>query len=165
MTDHQLFVSLSCALTGMAEEELPVTAMEQDAVGMAVKLYELYFERLRAAYPAELSELMTLWRSIQKDADPEASLQQRLVAAGTPGERLRMAARQIIKIWMLSTIDDPRVPLDPKKKGKSGKQLGGDVGQYQLAAVYKLIGAPAPGYSDFQHGYWAEKPVVPPLPK
>jgi hypothetical protein len=159
MTDHEAFVALSCALTGMKESELPVMVDQQDATGTSVKLYEVYIERLRAAYPAELKELMATWLSIQDAPDPAAALAGKLTVAGTTGDKLRMGARQVIKIWFLSTIDDPRLALDPK--GKSSGQLAGDLGQYQHSAIWKLIGAPVPGYSNSPHGYWKDKPTLP----
>jgi hypothetical protein len=75
---------------------------------------------------------------------------------------MRVAARQIIKIWYLSTIDDPRTGLDAK--GRSKGQLGGDLGQYQQSAIWPLIGAPVAGYSNFPHGYWQHQPKLPPSP-
>jgi hypothetical protein len=108
--------------------------------------------------------LLAAWRSVQDKPDPETALSEKLAVADTAGQRLRVAARQVIKIWYLSTIDDPRIALDPKQKGKSSTQIGGDLGQYQLSAIWSLIGAPVPGYSNFPHGYWQDKPKIPQLP-
>ena len=164
MTDHEAFVRLSCTLTGMTESELPAMVEQKNATGTSVKLYELYLERLRAAYPAELDELLAMWRSVQDKPDPETALSEKLAGVDAAGQRLRVAARQVIKIWYLSTIDDPRIALDPKQKGKNSGQLGGDLGQYQLSAIWSLIGAPVPGYSNFPHGYWKDKPKILQLP-
>ena len=158
-TDHEAFIRLSLTLTGMTEKELPATIEQRDIEGVRVKLYEIYMERLRAAYPGEFADLLTAWRAVQDKPDPEAALSERL--AKPENTKLRVAARQVIKIWHLSTIDDPRTALDPK--GKSTAQIGGDLGQYQLSTIWKLIGAPVPGYSNFPHGYWVNKPTVPPL--
>ena len=154
-TDHEAFIRLSLTLTGMTEKELPAMVEQRDLEGVRVKLYEIYLERLRAAYPAEFGELLTAWRAVQDKPDPEAALAERL--AVPTNTRLRVAARQVVKIWYLSTIDDPRAALDAK--GISTGQLGGDLGQYQLSAIWKLIGAPTTGYSNFPHGYWANKPA------
>ena len=59
----------------------------------------------------------------------------------------------------MSTMDDPRVALNPKNEGRSDAQIGGDLGQYQQSAIWKLIGAPTTGYSNSPHGYWANKPT------
>ena len=64
---------------------------------------------------------------------------------------LRKVARQIVKIWYLTIIDNP----DPQA---TEKQLSGDLGQYQHGIVWKLIRAHAPAYSYQQYGYWASKP-------
>jgi hypothetical protein len=162
MTDHEAFVRLSSVLTGIRESELPVLTDQRDALGTPLKLYELYLERLRAAYPGEFAELLAAWASVQGAADPEAVLTAKLTAATPAALRLRVAARQVVKIWYLSTIDDPRAPLDPKKKGRNNGNLGGDLGQYANGAIYHLIGAPVPGYSNFQHGYWKDPPTLPP---
>jgi len=158
MTDQEAFVRLSCTLTGLTDSELPVMVEQQDPTGVPVKLYEFYFERLRASYPAEFGALLAAWASVQGDPDPAAQLADKLAQADPAGQRLRVAARQVIKIWLLTTIDDPRVPLNPQLRGRNSGQLGGDLGQFQHAAIWKLIGAPAPGYSNFPHGYWVEKP-------
>lgn len=160
-TDHEAFIRLSIALTGMTEKELPAMIEQRDAVGTRVKLYEVYMERLRAAYPTEFRELLAAWRGVHDNPDPEAALSEKLAAPDDGGGRLRVAARQVIKLWYLSTMDDPRKALDPAKKGRSDQQIGGDLGQYPLSAIWKLIGAPVPGYSNSTHGYWASKPVVP----
>lgn len=161
-TDHEAFIRLSMTLTGMTEKELPALVEQRDVEGARLKLYEIYFERLRAAYPTEFRELLAAWRGVQDKPDPETALSEKLAEQGTAAQKLRVAARQVIKIWCLSTIDDPRAALDPK--GKNNGQLGGDLGQYQTSAIWKLIGAPVSGYSNFTHGYWANKPVIPPLP-
>jgi len=157
-TDYEAFVRLSCVLTGMSEKELPTNTEQQDEEGTRLKLYEIYFQRIRAAYPAELRELLSVWKTVQNAPNPQTALAQKLSVTGMPAQRLRVAARQIVKIWYLSTIDDPRTALDAK--GKSSSQIGGDIGQYQLSAIWGLIGAPVPGYSNFNHGYWAEKPIA-----
>lgn len=162
MTDHEAFVELSTVLTGMSERELPAFAEQRDAIGTPVNLYEVYLERLRTGYPGEFAELLAAWRTVEGAADPEAALTQKLRAATPAAARLRMAARQVIKVWYLSVIDDPRTVLDPKKKGRSTGNLGGDLGQYSCAAVYGLIGAPVPGYSNLPHGYWQYPPTLPP---
>jgi hypothetical protein len=163
MTDHELFVRLSSVLTGVKENDLPTLTEQRDALGTPLKLYEIYLERLRAAYPAEFAELLTVWGSVLGAADPEAALAEKLAAATPAAKRLRVAARQVVKIWYLSTIDDPRLTLDPNLKGRSSSQLGGDLGQYPNAVIYKLIGAPVPGYSNLLHGYWKEPPTIPPM--
>lgn len=159
ITEHQAFVRLSSVLTGLKETELPEMVEQNDASGVRLRLYEIYFERVRAGYPTELSELLAAWRSIQDIANPEAALSEKLVASDDAARRMRIAARQIIKIWYLSTIDDPRAGLDAK--GRSKGQIGGDIGQYQQSAVWPLIGAPPPGYSNMQHGYWQQEPSFP----
>ena len=73
-TDHEAFIRLSLTLTGMTEKELPAMVEQRDLEGVRVKLYEIYLERLRAAYPAEFGELLTAWRAVQDKPDPEAAL-------------------------------------------------------------------------------------------
>jgi hypothetical protein len=156
MTDQEAFIRLSCALTGLTDTEIPAAVEQQDAGGNTVKLSDVYLQRLRAAYPVEFGELFAAWRSVQLDPDPATRLSEKLLATDAAGLRLRIAARQVIKIWYLSTMDDPWAAL--AKDGKSGAQVGGDLGQFQTGAIWKLIGAPVQGYSNFRHGYWSEKP-------
>jgi hypothetical protein len=157
---YEAFVRLSSVLTGLKDNELPAMADQQDTAGTRKPLYTVYAERVQAAYPAEFAELMSVWRMVQDLPDPEAALSERLSQPGAAAQRLRLAARQVVKIWYLSTIDDPRRALDPEKKGRSDAQLGGDIGQYQQSAIWKLLGAPVPGYSNSPHGYWAKPPSV-----
>jgi hypothetical protein len=161
MTDHEAFVQLSSVLTGIRASELPIHTDQRDALGIPVKLYELYLERMRASYPGEFAELLAAWASVQGAANLEAALAAKLTATTPAALRLRVAARQVIKIWYLSTIDDPRAPLNPKN-GRNNGNLGGDLGQYATGTIYHLIGAPVPGYSNFQHGYWQAPPTLPP---
>jgi hypothetical protein len=142
----------------MKQAELPEMVEQNDASGVRLRLYEIYFERIRAGYPAELSELIGAWRGVQDNADPEVALAGILSGSDEGVQRMRMAARQIIKIWYLSTIDDPRTALDAKGKRKA--QIGGDIGQYQQSVVWPLIGAPPSGYSNLPHGYWQHKPKL-----
>jgi hypothetical protein len=157
-TEYEAFVRLSSILTGLSEKELPSSIDQQDEEGTRLKLYEIYFQRVRMSFPTEFRELLATWRSVQNAPNPEQALSEKLAAAGAAGQRLRVAARQVIKIWYLSATDDPRTPLDPK--GKNNGQLGGDLGQYQLSAIWGLIGAPVPGYSNSPHGYWVDKPSI-----
>jgi len=156
MTDLEAFVRLSTTLTGLRDTELPAAVELRDATGAPVRLADVYLQRLRAAFPVEFEELLATWRGVQLDPDATARLSERLAATDAAGLRLRIAARQVIKIWFLSTIDDPGTGLS--KDGSSVAQFGGDLGQFQRGAIWKLIGAPVQGYSNFPHGYWAEKP-------
>ena len=156
MSDQKVFVSLSCALTGLSPAEIPAEVEQQDATGGTLKLADVYLQRLRFAYPVEFGELLATWRGLQLDPDASKKLEAKLMASDDAAQKLRVAARQVIKIWFLSTIDDPLVAL--AKDGRSATQLGGDLGQFQNSAIWKLIGAPVQGYSFSPHGYWAEKP-------
>jgi hypothetical protein len=156
MADLDKFVSLSAALTGLANTELPAAVEQQDSTGATVPLSQIYLDRLHKAFPAELGELIAAWIGVQNDPDPTKQLGAKLAGGDEAARRLRVAARQVIKIWYLSTIDNPAKPLDPT--GKNSGQLGGDLGQFQCSAVWKLIGAPVTGYSNFPHGYWAQRP-------
>ena len=160
MTDREAFIRLSCVLTGLKDTEIPADVDQQDATGAPLKLADVYLQRLRAAYPAEFGELFATWRSVQFEPKPVDKLVEMLGATDAAGLRLRVAARQVIKIWLLSTIDDPWSTLstEPGKEGTSTSQLGGDLGQFPHGAIWKLIGAPAQGYSNLPHGYWAKKP-------
>lgn len=156
-TDHGAFIALSVTLTGLTAAELPAMVEQNDALGVRVKLYEIYFERLRSSYPTEFRELLVAWREVEDKPDHELALSEKLAGNDPAAERLRVAARQVVKIWLLSTIDDPRTQPD-LKNGRNNGQLGGDLGQYQNSAIWKLVGAPVPGYSNFAHGYWVDKP-------
>ncbi|RWP55560.1 MAG: hypothetical protein E5V60_04505 [Mesorhizobium sp.] len=158
-TDHEAFIALSITLTGLTAAELPAMVEQNDALGVRLKLYEIYFERLRFSYPAEFRELLVAWREIEDKPDHELALSEKLSGTDPAAGRLRVAARQVIKIWLLSTIDDPRTQPD-LTTGKSNGQLGGDLGQYQNSAIWKLVGASVPGYSNASHGYWVNKPSL-----
>jgi hypothetical protein len=103
VTEHQAFLRLSSVLTGMKQAELPEMVEQNDASGVRLRLYEIYFERIRAGYPAELSELLGAWRGVQDNADSEVALAGILSGSDEGVQRMRVAARQIIKIWYLST--------------------------------------------------------------
>ena len=153
------FLSISAAITGVPESELPARIEQTLPTGERQPLYEIFYDRVRAAYPTELVRLLQLWvRLDPSQPDAAGKLAAELGKSGDAALALRMAARQIAKIWFLSTIDDPQAGLD-KEKGTSRSQLGGGLGQYQLAVIYPLIGAPVSGYSNLPHGYWSEHPA------
>ena len=152
MAELDSFIGLSMALTGLSSTEIPSAAQIRDVSGAAVSLAQVYLDRLRKAYPTEFADLLSKWMQIEGSPDPDSALGALL--ASEAGARL--AAREIVKIWYLSTIDDPMKPIDAT--GKSAGQLGGDLGQFQLSAMWKLIGAPVPGYSNLPHGYWINPP-------
>jgi hypothetical protein len=149
-TEDPGFVKLSATLTGV--DALPASVQQLDTLGVRKSLSQVYWERLSAAYPAEFAELMAVWNTISGEPDPEAALAARLSATDAAGQRLRVAARQVCKIWYLSSLDDP--------SGNTNAPLGGDIGQYQHSVIWKVIGAPVTGYSDKSHGYWTEKPAL-----
>jgi hypothetical protein len=143
------FIELSAVLTGVSTKELPADAKQQTTDGQPTTLGKIHLDRLRASYPAELGALATAWQEAKATADQQAELRKRL--ARPEAADLRKAARQVIKIWYLTVIDDPR---DATRKN----QLGGDLEQYQRGTVWSLIKAQVQGYSNRQHGYWVSKP-------
>lgn len=153
------FLSISVAITGVLENDLPARIEQTLPTGEKQPLYEIFYDRVRAAYPTELVRLLQLWvRLDPSQPDAASKLAAELGKTGDAALALRLAARQIAKIWFLSTIDDPQAALD-KEKGTSRSQLGGGLGQYQLAVIFPLIGAPVSGYSNLPHGYWSEQPA------
>jgi hypothetical protein len=158
------FLKLSAALTGVSEEALKSLPVQKTAEGKNVALGQVYLNRLTAAYPkkdgtqasfaAEFAALEKAWQEVQGSADPEAELAKRL--AVQEAKDLRLAARQVIKVWYLSIFDHP--DPDNLKRDKNRDQLGGDLGQYQQSVVWQLVGAYVPGYSKGQYGYWVSKP-------
>lgn len=141
----------------LSDGELPGRNEMTLPTGEKRPLYEIYYERLREAYPSELARLLQLWvRLNPTDPQAPAKLADNLAATDDAALALRRGARQIAKIWLLSTIDDPQVAL--KDNGVSQAQLGGGLGQYQLGVIFPQIGAPAFGYSNLPHGYWSEIP-------
>src|SRR5207249_10377098 len=111
------------------------------------EIRQIYLDRLQVSYAAGMDELSAAWQAAKATPDPIAELGARLTQADA--HVLRQTARQVIKIWYLTIIDDPSNPK---------AQLPGDLGQYQLGVVWNLISAHAPAYSFQPHGYWAAKP-------
>jgi hypothetical protein len=143
------FLEVSAVLTGVRAPELPADVRQQTLDGQPTTLGTIYLDRLQASYPAELGILATAWREVQATADPAAALGARL--ARPEAAELRKAARQVVKIWYITVIDDPQ---DATRRN----QRGGDLGQYQHGIVWPLIKAQVQGYSNRQHGYWVSKP-------
>lgn len=132
------FLEVSTVLTGVSEQALPADARQQTPDGRSTTLGTIYLDRLQASYPAELGTLATAWREVKATADPAAALGARL--ARPEAADLRKAARQVVKIWYITVIDDPQ---DTTRRN----QLGGDLGQYQHGIVWHLIKAQVQGYS------------------
>ncbi len=147
--DTQDFTDLSVALTGVSEDQLPAKLKRRVADGREQEIRQIYLERLQASYAAEMEALSNVWQAAKATPDPVAELGKRF--SQPDAQNLRTAAREVIKIWYLTIIDDPQ---DPARK----KQLAGDLGQYQLGVVWNLINAHAPAYSFRRNGYWSAKP-------
>ena len=141
------FIELSAMLSGVSATELPAGEKQRTADGDEATLGQIYLDRLQASYPAGLDALAAAWEAAKAAPDPMAHLRDQLTRPEAAD--LRKAARQIVKIWYLTIIDDPQ---DAKK------QLSGDLGQYQHGIVWRLIRAHAPAYSFQQYGYWASNP-------
>jgi hypothetical protein len=141
------FIELSAVLSGVSATELPAGEKQRTADGDDTTLGQIYLDRLQTSYADELDALAAAWEAAKAAPDPMAHLQDQLTRP--EAAELRKAARQIVKIWYLTIIDDPQ---DAKK------QLSGDLGQYQHGIVWRLIRAHAPAYSYQQYGYWASKP-------
>jgi hypothetical protein len=155
MTDHEAFLTVSAALTGLDRTELPEKVPQRKITGKAVTLGEIYFDRLKADWDATFVKLLDYWKSIQSDPDPAATLTQKLGEYNDDAKDLRVAARQVCKIWYLSIID---ATIDAGTGAPKG-QKAGDLGQFQNAVIYSIIGAPVSGYSNLPHGYWRTKPA------
>ena len=147
--DIQDFTDLSVALTGVTENELPAKLKQRVANGQEQEVRQIYLDRIQLSYAKEMEALADAWQAAKATSDPVAELSKRF--SQPDAQNLRTAAREVIKIWYLTIIDDPQ---DPTRK----KQLGGDVGQFQLGIVWNLIKAHAPAYSFQPHGYWSAKP-------
>jgi hypothetical protein len=145
--DSQDFTDLSVALTGVSEDQLPAKLKRRVADGQEKEIRQIYLDRLQASYAAGMEALSTAWQAAKAASDPVAELDTRL--RQPDAQVLRQTARQVIKIWYLTIIDDPNNPKN---------QLPGDLGQYQLGIAWNLISAHAPAYSFEPHGYWSAKP-------
>jgi hypothetical protein len=69
--------------------------------------------------------------------------------SGEDKHELLGAARQIVKIWYLSQIDDAGTP--DKRPVSSG--------HFQHGLLWRVIKAHPPAFSYQRHGYWAKKPA------
>lgn len=91
-----------------------------------------------------LDDLLGAYRAATGGKGPLAMLIAQF--DGDPdGQRLRFAAQQVVRIWYLSEFFDPG----------GGLQSGG---HFLDAALYRVIDAHTPGYSDLPHGYWTKPP-------
>ena len=152
------FIELSAVLTGVSATELPAGEKQRTANGRETTLSQIYLDRLQAEYPpsrasyrSALENLATAWQAAKDAPNPVVDLQDRLARPEPEAADLRNVARQIVKIWYLTIIDNPDLQA-------TEKQLSGDLGQFQHGIVWKLIRAHAPAYSYQQYGYWASKP-------
>lgn len=130
MASLQEFLELSELLTGQKSLDA--------AVG------DDYRRRLESAPGSALGELLVAYGKVATTKDPLGGLVA-LMTGDAAGQRLRAAAQQIVRIWYLSEFAD----------------LAGGVagaGHFLDSALYSVIEAHPPSYSDRPYGYWAREP-------
>lgn len=149
------FIDLSEVLTGISKDSLRARPKQKTVAGEELELGEVYLNRVEVSFAAELSALATAWQEAKAAADPLAELRSRLTHPDA--KNLRLAARQVIRIWYLSIID-ATVAGNLAKAPKDRAQDGGDLGQYQQSVVWDVVKAHVPAYSNRQYGHWAAKP-------
>ncbi|SRR6266511_1730463 len=128
--DLQAFTALSEVLTG--EDDLDAVVAEE------------YLKRFETAYPQDSAKLLAAFSAVRGSPD----LTGRLGKVLREDQTLGQAARRLITLWYTAEL-----------KGADGKQLGPETErQYQSALLYRVIGAPAPGFTKAGYGYWQTKP-------
>jgi hypothetical protein len=124
------FYRLSCALTG--EDRLD----EQ--------LSEEFEARLRAHYPGSLKTLLEAFDKQEPETPPDKAV----VAALGADASLHLIAREILRIWYTGQFETPFEGIDAPRTSR----------QWESGLMWKVIHAPAPGFSKNQYGVWATKP-------
>ena len=130
MNSIQDFMKLSKLLTGI------------DTLDASVG--DDYRRQLERTPGLGLSELLATYRDVAAGAQPLDELMKRL-GNDQAGQRLRFAAQQIVRIWYLSEYVDVNGTL-------SG------AGHFLDSALYQVLEAHPPAFSDRPHGYWAKPP-------
>ena len=127
--DIDRFVQLSKVLTG--------------APSLDPAMAEAYLGRLRAEYPAPVTDVLAAFAAIEKDQNPVFEVKRRIVE----DKALGSLAQKIIAIWYTSEFVGP-----------DGKTNGGTQAQYYHGLLWKVILAHAPTDSKQDYGYWAKAP-------
>jgi Membrane bound FAD containing D-sorbitol dehydrogenase len=132
MPAAKLFLNLSQLLTGVDD--------------LDSELSERYRALLNVKFGvAFVDELLRLYAGVLQDANPLASLMEKINA--THDQRALAAARQIVKLWYFSNFNDPEKNGALANAGEPGKGI-----------AWGLLKANAPGFSPGPYGYWAAKP-------
>ena len=124
------FCRLSCALTGEASLDERLSAeLEQ---------------RILAHYPADLK---TLLDAFEAQGSPKNAEQAALAALGS-NAKSHLVAREIIRIWFTGQFETPFEGVDAPRTPQ----------QWEQGLLWKILKAPAPGFSKNPYGAWASKP-------
>ena len=129
--DIDRFAQLSKVLTGAAKLD-PATA-------------EAYLGRLRAEYPAQVTDVLTAFAAIEKDEHLIFEVKRRIVEDKVLGS----LAQKIIFIWYTSEF-----------VGADGKPKTGTQEQFYDGLLWKVIRAHAPTNSKLNYGEWKNPPAA-----
>jgi hypothetical protein len=148
------FIELSALLTGLNDRLIN----DSEEAAFNLPIAREYLRRLRGTFPSELERLLTLYEKLTDNphrlpigddllklffADPDFQLpdDQEL------HKRLQLTVNQIIYVWYFSQFF-----LDSENKSPV------DAGFFHEGAVWPIIGAHPPGFTNGSRNYWAKKP-------
>ena len=125
------FHRFSCALTGES--------------GLDERLSGELEQRIKSQFPEALADLLAAFSAPSTPADPDKAVP---AALGDSEDRHRVA-REILRVWytgqfetLYEGFDAPRTPE-----------------QWEQGLLWRVIKAPAPGFSKNPYGVWADKPA------
>ena len=125
------FVRLSAALTGeSALDERLASDLEQ---------------RIKSHFSGELASLQAAFEAAGLPKDPEQAAK---LALGENEGRHRIA-REIIRVWYTGQFETRYEGFDAPHTSE----------QWDQGLLWRILRAPAPGFSKNEYGVWASKPV------
>lgn len=127
----QAFTELSKLLTGVQQ--------------LDPSLGTYYQQKLEEKFgPTYLHDVLQAFEAARKTKKPLDTLKAAMAA--DTSQRLRLAAKQIVKIWYYSQFNDP----------DTGRLA--NAGQFARGLAWALLKAPPHSNSKLEHGYWTKKP-------
>jgi len=136
------FIALSSLLTGL--ESLKTV----DPSSVESRMAKDYLRLMKEQFGPGFEALLTIYRSVASAQDPLKALLEDAGFSAGPGESpARLAARQIVNMWLLSQYG-----------GGPGKVPDQDAGFYEKGFVWPAIKSHPLGFSHQSYGYWSNKP-------
>jgi hypothetical protein len=150
VSELDLFVNMSAALTGISKAKLSPSPRDQ------INIKQVYFDRAKT--DPLFDHLLQVFSANQATPDKAAEI---ILNQGGPTARMRFLARSIILAWYLGAWYDPDDLLRYSKPNPPADPIPFEIISpmaYTRGWIWSIAQAHPMGYSEGLFGYWSDVP-------